>query len=171
MGNGDSAASAYRELSDDGLRELWQCGVMSTRWPSANAHAAVPAVEVLRFAAFASGPGGGNPAGVVLDASTLTDVAMQQIAADVGYAETAFVVGSDSETDDRTLRVRYFSPGTEVPFCGHATVATAIALAERRGVRTRSRSCRASAHAVGTPSLRPRRQLASPGGIRSTERQ
>ncbi|HCS62084.1 MAG TPA: phenazine biosynthesis protein PhzF [Microbacterium sp.] len=107
---------------------------MSTRWPSANAHAAAPAVEVLRFAAFASRPGGGNPAGVVLDASTLTDAAMQQIAADVGYAETAFVVGSDSETDDRTLRVRYFSPGAEVPFCGHATVATAVALAERQGV-------------------------------------
>lgn len=59
---------------------------------------------------------------------------MQQIAADVGYAETAFVVGPGSDTDDRALRVRYFSPGAEVPFCGHATVATAVALAERRGV-------------------------------------
>jgi predicted PhzF superfamily epimerase YddE/YHI9 len=32
------------------------------------------------------------------------------------------------------VAVRYFSPGAEVPFCGHATIATAVALAERRGV-------------------------------------
>ena len=32
------------------------------------------------------------------------------------------------------MRLRYFSPGAEVPFCGHATIATAVALAERRGV-------------------------------------
>ena len=88
---------------------------------------------MLRLASFASEPGGGNPAGVVLDASALSDAAMQQIAADVGYAETAFLVEPGSNTD-RTVRVRYFSPVAEVPFCGHATVATAVALAERRGV-------------------------------------
>lgn len=92
------------------------------------------AVEILRLTAFAAEPDGGNPAGVVLDASQLTDVEMQRIAADVGYAETAFVVDPGAASDDRTVSVRYFSPGAEVPFCGHATVATAVALAERRGV-------------------------------------
>jgi len=88
---------------------------------------------VLRLTAFADGPGGGNPAGVVLDASTLDDAQMQQIAAEVGYAETAFVVEGAVGGDDRAVRTRYFSPIAEVSFCGHATIATAVALAEERG--------------------------------------
>ena len=47
--------------------------------------------EVLRYAAFTTTPDGGNPAGVVLDATRLDDARMQAIAADVGYAETVFV--------------------------------------------------------------------------------
>jgi PhzF family phenazine biosynthesis protein len=87
------------------------------------------APEILRYSAFAATPEGGNPAGVVLDAAHLDDASMQRIAAEVGYSETAFVVGRDAET--RTFRVRFWSPAAEVPFCGHATVATAVALAER----------------------------------------
>lgn len=86
------------------------------------------APDILRYAAFTTQPGGGNPAGVVLDAATLTDAEMQQIAIDVDDAETAFITGA---TGDGAVAVRYFSPVAEVPFCGHATVATAIALAER----------------------------------------
>ena len=85
--------------------------------------------QVLRYAAFTTDPAGGNPAGVVLDARGLDDAAMQAIAADVGYSETAFITGEA----DGTHQVRYFSPKAEVPFCGHATVATAVALAERIG--------------------------------------
>jgi PhzF family phenazine biosynthesis protein len=88
---------------------------------------------VLRLTAFADGPGGGNPAGVVLDASTLDDLQMQQLATEVGYAETAFVVEGAVGGDDRAVRTRYFSPLAEMPFCGHATIATAVALAEERG--------------------------------------
>jgi PhzF family phenazine biosynthesis protein len=88
---------------------------------------------VLRLTAFADGTGGGNPAGVVLDASTLDDLQMQQLATEVGYAETAFVVEGAVGGDDRAVRTRYFSPLAEVPFCGHATIATAVALAEERG--------------------------------------
>ena len=91
----------------------------------------VPAV--LRLTAFADGADGGNPAGVVLDASTLDEARMQQIAAEVGYAETAFVVEGAVGGDDRAVRTRYFSPLAEVPFCGHATIATAVALADERG--------------------------------------
>ncbi|MBD8101381.1 PhzF family phenazine biosynthesis protein [Plantibacter sp. CFBP 8775] len=90
--------------------------------------------EILRLTAFAAEPGGGNPAGVVLDASALTDAEMQAIATEVAYPETAFVVDPGVGGDDRHVRLRYFSPGAEVPFCGHATIATAVALAERRGV-------------------------------------
>ncbi len=80
--------------------------------------------EILRLAAFTDDPRGGNPAGVVLDARGLDADAMLAIAAEVGYSETAFVDGD---------AVRYFSPAIEVPFCGHATIATAIALAQRDG--------------------------------------
>jgi len=80
--------------------------------------------EILRLAAFSDDPKGGNPAGVVLDAAGLDDRRMQEIAAEVGYSETAFVL---SQEGDR-YRVRYFSPLAEVPFCGHATIATAVAL-------------------------------------------
>lgn len=82
------------------------------------------------MAAFADGAGGGNPAGVVLDAGGLSDAAMLAIAARVGYAETAFVTAGP---EGGAATLRYFSPLAEVPFCGHATIATAVVLAERSG--------------------------------------
>lgn len=95
--------------------------------PSEDGTAAAPAI--LRYTAFSRDPAGGNPAGVVLDASGLDDARMLAIAAEVGYSETAFVTARDG----RTLDVRYFSPLAEVSFCGHVTVATAVALAEQLG--------------------------------------
>jgi PhzF family phenazine biosynthesis protein len=86
-------------------------------------------MEILRYSAFTDHPDGGNPAGVVLNAQGLGDPDMLRIAAEVGFSETAFVFASGAA--DRTHRIRYFSPRAEVDFCGHATVATAIALAER----------------------------------------
>ncbi|WP_432136215.1 MULTISPECIES: PhzF family phenazine biosynthesis isomerase [unclassified Streptomyces] len=96
--------------------------------------------DILRYAAFTPDPAdpsvpataaGGNPAGVVLDAAGLDDAAMLAVAADLGYSETAFVTARDDARG--RFRLRYFSPLAEVPFCGHATVATAVALAERIG--------------------------------------
>lgn len=84
---------------------------------------------ILQLLAFAAEPGGGNPAGVVVDATALDDARMQRIAADLGHPETAFVV----RREGRRASVRYFSPGAEVPFCGHATIATAVALADAEG--------------------------------------
>ncbi|MET0864112.1 MAG: PhzF family phenazine biosynthesis protein [Nakamurella sp.] len=86
-------------------------------------------MEVLRYAAFTDDPTGGNPAGIVLDATDLDDATMQQIAAEIGFSETAFLMPTGPTTAD----VRYFAPIAEVPFCGHATIASAVALAERRG--------------------------------------
>jgi PhzF family phenazine biosynthesis protein len=89
-------------------------------------------VEVLRYAAFSSDPAGGNPAGVVLGATGASDAQMQAVAAEVGYSETAFL----GRTDGDRVAVRYFSPLAEVPFCGHATIASAVAYAERHGPGT-----------------------------------
>ncbi|MFD4421457.1 PhzF family phenazine biosynthesis protein [Agromyces sp. NPDC058484] len=85
--------------------------------------------QILRYAAFTADAAGGNPAGVVLDAAALSGEQMQGIAADVDYSETAFITGFEGDSH----HIRYFSPLAEVPFCGHATIATAVALAERDG--------------------------------------
>jgi PhzF family phenazine biosynthesis protein len=91
-------------------------------------------VDVQRYAAFTGDPASGNPAGVVVDAGQLTDQDMLGIAAEVGYFETAFITESDPQR--RYYTVRYFSPRAEVPFCGHATIATAVEITRRAGPGT-----------------------------------
>jgi PhzF family phenazine biosynthesis protein len=89
--------------------------------------------EILRYTAFTDTPEGGNPAGVVLDASGLAEDQMLAIAAELGYSESAFL----TRRDDGDYDIRYFSPEAEVAFCGHATIASGVALAEREGARPR----------------------------------
>lgn len=84
--------------------------------------------EVLRLAAFSSGPTGGNPAGVVVGVALPSEPDMQRIAAKVGYSETVFAA-----PEGDSWRVRYFSPQEEVAFCGHATIALGSVLAARAG--------------------------------------
>ena len=62
----------------------------------------------------------GNPAGVVANADGLTDAQMQAIARELNNAETAFILSPTG--DDHDVRVRFFTPTTEVPSCGHATI-------------------------------------------------
>lgn len=109
---------------------------MGSRRVAASMTTNAPRPEVLRYTAFSSSPDGGNPAGVVLDATALDDGDMLAIAAGLGYSESAFLTAPPKDLDGprgRTYSIRYFSPRAEVPFCGHATVATAVALAERTG--------------------------------------
>ncbi|MDX2057889.1 MAG: PhzF family phenazine biosynthesis isomerase [Gemmatimonadales bacterium] len=89
----------------------------------------MPGGTLLRLAAFTTDPTGGNPAGVWIGDQLPTSETMQRVAAEVGYSETAFVAPALGA--ERTIR--YFSPATEVPFCGHATIATGVALGEREG--------------------------------------
>jgi PhzF family phenazine biosynthesis protein len=96
-----------------------------------------PGGTLLRLAAFTTDPAGGNPAGVWIGTELPPASEMQRIAAEVGYSETAFLAPDVSETSGH-FRVRYFSPLAEVPFCGHATIASGVALSER-GLMTRSR--------------------------------
>ena len=86
----------------------------------------------LRYTAFDIDGCGGNPAGVVLDARGVDEMRMQEIAAAVGFSETAFLT-EDEAIDERSFTIRYFSPLAEVAFCGHATIAAAVALAEWQG--------------------------------------
>lgn len=87
-------------------------------------------MALFRISAFSDGETGGNPAGVVLAETFPSEADMQSIAAEVGYSETAFAVPVDG---GQGYRVRYFSPETEVPFCGHATIALGAVLAEEVG--------------------------------------
>ena len=63
----------------------------------------------------------GNPAGVVPNADGLTELQMQQIARELNNSETAFIFSSNDPQYD--VEVRFFTPTTEVPLCGHATIA------------------------------------------------
>ena len=81
----------------------------------------------LRYAAFATDPSGGNPAGVVLDARGMGDEEMLALAAELGYSESAFLFPRERPGHHD---VRYFSSEAEVPFCGHATIAASVALAD-----------------------------------------
>lgn len=86
-------------------------------------------LPVLLVDAFTTVPGKGNRAGVVLDASGLSEAVMQAVAALVNVSETAFMIPTPS-ADDYELQVRYFTPTTEVPTCGHATVGSHYARAK-----------------------------------------
>ncbi|MCL6416921.1 PhzF family phenazine biosynthesis protein [Aestuariirhabdus sp. Z084] len=79
-----------------------------------------------RIAAFTTIPEGGNPAGVWVGSELPPVEQMQRMAAEVGFSETAFVAPETGA--QRTIR--FFSPEAEVPFCGHATIATGVALAQ-----------------------------------------
>ncbi len=85
--------------------------------------------RLFRYSAFTDRPDGGNPAGVWIGDQLPDPQVMQQIAAEVGFSETAFIAPVSGF--DRT--VRYFSPEMEIPFCGHATIATGVVLGEREG--------------------------------------
>lgn len=78
--------------------------------------------------AFARSPYSGNVAGVILHADGLTDGQMQAIAAELGASETTFIL--PPTTRDAAVRFRWFTPGSEVGFCGHATLGGAHALFE-----------------------------------------
>jgi PhzF family phenazine biosynthesis protein len=64
----------------------------------------------------------GNPAGVLPDAEGLDEAQMQAIARELNNSETAFVLPPRGPGHD--VHVRFFTPTTEVPVCGHATIAS-----------------------------------------------
>ena len=100
-----------------------------------------------RIAAFSDGAVGGNPAGVVVAEALPPVEEMQRIAAEVGFSETAFAAplaqmaplapiapdAAGTAGDAPRYRVRYFAPASEVPFCGHATIALGAVLARGSG--------------------------------------
>lgn len=80
-------------------------------------------LEFQQIDVFSDQPFAGNPAMVYRLDAWLDDALMQQIAAEHNLAETAFVV-----REAQGWRIRWFTPATEVPLCGHATLASAYVL-------------------------------------------
>lgn len=70
----------------------------------------------------------GNPLAVVFEAEGLSGERMQAITREFNLSETVFVL--PPENPAHTARIRIFTPDRELPFAGHPTVGTAIALAE-----------------------------------------
>lgn len=87
--------------------------------------------DIFKMSAFAKEQTGGNPAGVILNADELSELQMKQIAREIGYSETAFVMKSDKAD----FRVRFFTPVDEVDLCGHATIATFNLLRDLRIIK------------------------------------
>jgi len=88
--------------------------------------------------AFADRPLTGNPAAVMPLDKWLDDSLMQAIAAENNLAETAFAVPSDR--DDADYDLRWFTPESEVPLCGHATLASGHVLIHTDPVRFSTRA-------------------------------
>ena len=83
---------------------------------------------------FADGPGGGNPAPVVLDARGMTDEQMQDVARSSGH-ESAFVLPAPAGSR-ADLALRFWVPDHEMEMCGHATVGAVWLLATTGALET-----------------------------------
>ncbi len=75
----------------------------------------------------------GNSAAIIITDDWLTDELMQSIATENNLSETAFLVADSASPTSPTKRtrhfsIRWFSPITEIAFCGHATLASAFVL-------------------------------------------
>ena len=73
--------------------------------------------------AFTDKPFAGNPAAVCLMDKWPSDEAMMKLAMENNLSETAFIV-----KEDQGYHLRWFTPGTEVELCGHATLASSFVI-------------------------------------------
>lgn len=69
----------------------------------------------------------GNSAAIILIDEWLSDEVMQQIATENNLSETAFV----KKVSEQYFEIRWFSPITEIDFCGHATLAASFHIFNR----------------------------------------
>lgn len=84
--------------------------------------------DYLVYDVFTDTPFGGNPLAVIPDATALPKADLQRIAQEFNFSETAFLFPPDDPA--YTARLRIFTPTTEIPFAGHPTIGTAVALAD-----------------------------------------
>jgi PhzF family phenazine biosynthesis protein len=129
-------------------------------------------VRILQIDAFTTEPFRGNPAGVCLLRESAAEEWMQAVAAEMNVSETAFLV----PRGPGEFGIRWFTPTTEVPLCGHATLASSHALwteglvADSHAITFHSRSGRLAARrerdwiALDFPALVVR-AMGAPAGL------
>ena len=76
---------------------------------------------------------GGNQLAVFPEAAGLAPRTMQQIAREIGFAETTFVTAAEHDATD--TRMRIFTPGSEMPMAGHPVIGSTFALARSGAIR------------------------------------
>ena len=86
-------------------------------------------LDAYKVDAFTTEPYTGNIAGIVPKAEGLSDAQMQRIAREMNVSETAFVLAASER--GAHLRLRYFTPSSEIRLCGHATIAAFHVLVEQ----------------------------------------
>jgi trans-2,3-dihydro-3-hydroxyanthranilate isomerase len=96
-------------------------------------------IQVFHVDAFTDKPFGGK-LGVVPNADGLTDSEMQNIAREINLSETVFI--SPSQMEGADAKVRYFTPNSEIDFCGHATIGLSWILATEYGWISKSEEIR-----------------------------
>lgn len=84
-------------------------------------------IKTFTVDSFTHSPFKGNPAGVCLLEETISKETMQSIATELNLSETAFLL----ETGNNHFAIRYFTPTTEIDFCGHATLAASKIILEK----------------------------------------
>jgi len=93
-------------------------------------------LPIYQVDAFTKEPYKGNPAGVCILEKEIDDSYKQLIAEEMNLSETAFLSPCDGETilTSKTFNLRWFTPKTEVPLCGHATLGTSKVLFDDIGI-------------------------------------
>jgi trans-2,3-dihydro-3-hydroxyanthranilate isomerase len=84
---------------------------------------------------FTDTPLTGNPVAVFAEGSDLDEEEMQRTARELNLSETVFLLPSE-DPDAADVRMRIFTPGTELPFAGHPVLGTAFVVAEDLGAAT-----------------------------------
>ncbi len=84
-------------------------------------------IPIIQVNAFTSRPFAGNPAVVCLLTEPKEPDWMQAVAREMNLSETAYLVPNKDG-----YNLRWFTPGAEVDLCGHATLASAHVLWERK---------------------------------------
>jgi PhzF family phenazine biosynthesis protein len=97
-------------------------------------------LRIFQVDAFTGTPFTGNPATVVLDGHGLSDEQMRAVAREFAKGDAAFVLPATAP--DHDLAVRFFMPGKEAPFVGHATLAAHAVLARQSPQALRRQSGR-----------------------------
>jgi trans-2,3-dihydro-3-hydroxyanthranilate isomerase len=88
----------------------------------------MPTLRYLHVDVFTNRKFEGNQLAVFPNADTLTADVMQTIAREMNFSESTFILAS--EAPDTDVRMRIFTPGTELPMAGHPTIGSTFALAE-----------------------------------------